>query len=84
MNLYKTLVRPKVEYCVTVAQPVYKKDKEKIERVQHRATRVLHGPGLGPWAGPGFNDILRAGCGPETCGAGPGLVNNNFAGRAWA
>ena len=50
-------------------------------------TRVLHGPGLGPragparspWAGPGFNDILRAGpgagragCGPETCGPGPG------------
>ena len=35
MNLYKTLVRPKVEYCMTVAQPVYKKDKEKIERVQH-------------------------------------------------
>ena len=34
MNLYKTLVRPKVEYCMTVAQPVYKKDKEKIERVQ--------------------------------------------------
>ena len=24
MNLYKTLVRPKVEYCMTVAQPVYK------------------------------------------------------------
>ena len=32
MNLYKTLVRPKVEltYCMTVAQPVFKKDKEKI------------------------------------------------------
>ena len=40
MNLYKTLVRPKVEYCVTVAQPVYMKDKEKIERVQHRATKL--------------------------------------------
>ena len=43
-------------------------------------TRVLHGPGLGPqagparspWAGPGFNDMLRAGCGPETCRPGPG------------
>ena len=34
MNLYKTLVRPKVEYCMTVAQLVFKKDKEKIERVQ--------------------------------------------------
>ena len=30
MNLYKTLVRPKVEYCMTVAQPVYKKKKKNI------------------------------------------------------
>ena len=47
-------------------------------------TRVLHGPGLGPGQpavhGPGFNYILRVGCGPETCR--PGLVNNNFAGAA--
>ena len=43
MNLYKTLVRPKVEYCMTVAQPVYKKDKEKIERVQRGATKLLKG-----------------------------------------
>ena len=43
MNLYKTLVRPKVEYWMTVAQPVYKKDKEKIERVQHRATKLVLG-----------------------------------------
>ena len=42
-NLYKTLVRPKVEYCMTVAQPVYKKDKEKIKRVQHRATKLVLG-----------------------------------------
>ena len=41
MNLYKTLVRPKVEYCMTVAQKVYKKDKEKIERMQHRATKLV-------------------------------------------
>ena len=42
-NLYKTLVRPKVEYCMTVPQPVYKKDKEKIERVQRRATKLVKG-----------------------------------------
>ena len=28
---------------MTVAQPVYKKDKEKIERVQHRATKLVLG-----------------------------------------
>ena len=43
MNLYKTLVRHKVEYCMSVAQPVYKKYKEKIERVQRRATKLLLG-----------------------------------------
>ena len=43
MNLYRTLVRPKVEYCMTVVQPVYKKDKEKIERVQHLATKLVLG-----------------------------------------
>ena len=43
MNLYKTLVRPKVEYCMTVAQPVYKKDQDKIERVQRRATKLVKG-----------------------------------------
>ena len=32
-----------VEYCMTVAQPVYKKDKEKIERVQRRATKLVKG-----------------------------------------
>ena len=44
------------------------------------ATRVLHGPGLGPragparspWAGPGFYDILRAGPGAGLKLAGPG------------
>ena len=43
MNLYKTLVRPKVEYCMTVAQPVYKKDKYKIARVKRRATKLVKG-----------------------------------------
>ena len=47
-------------------------------------TSVLHGPSLGPragparspWAGPGLNNILRAGP-----GARPGPVNINLAGR---
>ena len=43
MNLYKTLVRPKVEYCMTVAQPVYKEDTETIARVQRRATKLVLG-----------------------------------------
>ena len=40
---YKTLVGPKVEHCMIVAQPVYKKHKEEIARVQRRATKLVQG-----------------------------------------
>ena len=43
MNLYKTLVRPNVGYCMTVVQPIYKKDKENNARLQCRATKLLQG-----------------------------------------
>jgi len=32
VNLYKTLVRPRVEYCVSAWSPYYKKDKELLEK----------------------------------------------------
>jgi len=35
MSLYKTRVRPHVEYCSSAWSPLYKKDKELIEKVQH-------------------------------------------------
>jgi len=36
--LYKTLVRPHLEYCSVVWSPHYNKDKALLERVQHRFT----------------------------------------------
>jgi len=41
VTLYKSLVRPHLEYCVSAWSPHYLKNKELIERVQHRFTRMF-------------------------------------------
>jgi ribonucleases P/MRP protein subunit RPP40 len=41
LQLYKSFVRPHLEYCVSAWSPHYAKDKELIERVQHRFTRLF-------------------------------------------
>ena len=43
LRLYKTLVRPHVEYCVSVWSPGYKKEKVLVERIQKRFTRMIPG-----------------------------------------
>jgi len=40
-SLYKSLVRPHLEYCTAAWSPHYCKDKELIERVQRRFTRMI-------------------------------------------
>ena len=39
LNLYRSLVRPHLEYAVTVCTPLYKKDLVAIENVQRKATK---------------------------------------------
>ena len=41
LPLYKSLVRPHIEYCIQAWRPHLVKDISLIESVQHRATRMI-------------------------------------------
>ena len=54
LPLYKSTVRPHLDYCVQAWRPHYRKDIDKFEKVQRRATRMVEG--LGEYS---YEDRLR-------------------------
>ena len=52
--LYSALMRPHLEHCMQVWSPQYKKERELLERVQRRDTKMMRG-----LEHPSYEDRMR-------------------------
>jgi len=43
LSLYKSLVRPHLDYCIHAWRPYFLKDMELLEKIQRRAIKMIEG-----------------------------------------
>ena len=41
VSVYKSIVRPHLEYCIQAWRPYRKKDIDKLERIKRSATKMI-------------------------------------------
>ena len=50
LPVYKSMVRPHLDYCIQAWKPHLRKDVDRLEKVQRRATKMIEGlEGLEIW-----------------------------------
>ena len=58
LPLYKSIVRPHLDYCGQAWRPHYRKDIDKLKKVQRRATRMVEGLGKYSYNNNNNNKLL--------------------------